>query len=83
HEDGQRLGARDAHVDRPCARVARDVRHRLPNHREQVGDERGGQRGVEKAVEILTGEITRTLQLIGVNSVDELRASHVRLRPNG
>ena len=43
----------------------------------------GGQRGVEKAVEILTGEITRTLQLIGVNSVDELRPSHVRLRPNG
>jgi L-lactate dehydrogenase (cytochrome) len=25
----------------------------------------------------------RTLQLIGVNSVDELRPSHVRLRPNG
>ncbi|MHA6785103.1 alpha-hydroxy acid oxidase [Pseudonocardia saturnea] len=43
----------------------------------------GGQRGVEKAVEILTGEIVRTLQLIGVNSVDELRPSHVRLRPNG
>lgn len=43
----------------------------------------GGQRGVEKAVEILTGEIRRTLQLIGVNSVDELRPSHVRLRPNG
>jgi L-lactate dehydrogenase (cytochrome) len=43
----------------------------------------GGQRGVAKAVEILTGEITRTLQLIGVNSVDELRPSHVRLRPNG
>ncbi|MBW0118871.1 alpha-hydroxy acid oxidase [Pseudonocardia abyssalis] len=43
----------------------------------------GGQRGVEKAVEILTGEITRTLQLMGVNSVDELRPSHVRLRPIG
>jgi L-lactate dehydrogenase (cytochrome) len=40
----------------------------------------GGQRGVAKAVEILTGEITRTLQLIGVNSVDELKPSHVRLR---
>lgn len=43
----------------------------------------GGQRGVEKAVEILAGEIVRTLQLLGVNSVDELRPSHVRLRPNG
>ncbi len=40
----------------------------------------GGQRGVAKAVQILTGEITRTLQLIGVNSVDELRPSHARLR---
>ena len=42
----------------------------------------GGRRGVAKAVEILTGEITRTMQLIGVNSVDELRPSHVRLRPH-
>jgi len=43
----------------------------------------GGQRGVAKAVEILSAEIVRTLQLIGVNSGDELRRSHVRLRPNG
>jgi L-lactate dehydrogenase (cytochrome) len=42
----------------------------------------GGRLGVEKAVAILTGEIVRTLQLIGVNSVDELRREHVRLRPN-
>lgn len=42
----------------------------------------GGRRGVAKAVQILTGEITRTLQLIGVNSVDELRPEHVRLRPS-
>ena len=40
----------------------------------------GGRRGVAKAVEILTGEITRTMQLIGVTSVDELRPAHVRLR---
>jgi L-lactate dehydrogenase (cytochrome) len=43
----------------------------------------GGRAGVAKAVEILTGEIVRTMQLIGVTSVDELRPSHVRLRPNG
>jgi L-lactate dehydrogenase (cytochrome) len=42
----------------------------------------GGRLGVEKAVAILAGEIVRTLQLIGVNSVDELRREHVRLRPN-
>jgi L-lactate dehydrogenase (cytochrome) len=41
----------------------------------------GGRHGVEKAVTILAAEIVRTLQLIGVNSVDELRPSHVRLRP--
>jgi L-lactate dehydrogenase (cytochrome) len=43
----------------------------------------GGRLGVEKAVSILSAEIVRTLQLIGVNSVDELRPSHVRIRPNG
>ncbi len=43
----------------------------------------GGRLGVEKAVTILAGEIVRTLQLIGVSSVDELRPEHVRLRPKG
>jgi L-lactate dehydrogenase (cytochrome) len=43
----------------------------------------GGRLGVEKAVTILAGEIVRTLQLIGVKSVDELRPSHVRLRSKG
>jgi L-lactate dehydrogenase (cytochrome) len=43
----------------------------------------GGQAGVEKSVSILTGEIVRTLQLLGLNSVDELRPEHVRLRPIG
>jgi L-lactate dehydrogenase (cytochrome) len=41
----------------------------------------GGRRGVAKAVQILTGEITRTMQLIGVNGIDELTPAHVRLRP--
>jgi L-lactate dehydrogenase (cytochrome) len=41
----------------------------------------GGRRGVAKAVQILAAEVERTMQLIGVNSVDELRPSHVRLRP--
>jgi L-lactate dehydrogenase (cytochrome) len=43
----------------------------------------GGRLGVEKAVTILAAEILRTLQLIGVNSVDELRPSHVRILPQG
>ncbi len=40
----------------------------------------GGQRGVLRAVEILRAEMERTMQLIGVTRVDDLRPSHVRLR---
>jgi L-lactate dehydrogenase (cytochrome) len=41
----------------------------------------GGERGVQRAVDILTSEITRTLQLLGVDSVRGLKPAHVRLRP--
>ena len=41
----------------------------------------GGERGVQRAVDILTGEITRTLQLLGADSVSSLEPAHVRLRP--
>ena len=40
----------------------------------------GGQRGVQRVADILTGEITRTLQLLGVRSVAELTPDRVRLR---
>ena len=43
----------------------------------------GGRLGVRRSVEILTAEIERTMQLIGVTSVDDLRPHHARLRPNG
>ncbi|WP_281689014.1 alpha-hydroxy acid oxidase [Pseudonocardia thermophila] len=43
----------------------------------------GGEAGVDKAIAILTLEMTRTLQLMGLNGVDELRPEHVRLRPIG
>ncbi|ADB33331.1 FMN-dependent alpha-hydroxy acid dehydrogenase [Kribbella flavida DSM 17836] len=39
----------------------------------------GGQRGVERATDILTKEIRRTMALLGVPSVDALNPSHVRL----
>jgi L-lactate dehydrogenase (cytochrome) len=39
----------------------------------------GGERGVERAVQILTTEIRRTMQLLGVSSVAELTPEHVRL----
>jgi L-lactate dehydrogenase (cytochrome) len=41
----------------------------------------GGERGVRRAVDILAGEIVRTLQLLGADSVSSLEPAHVRLRP--
>ena len=39
----------------------------------------GGQAGVERALEILQGQIIRNMKLLGVNSLDELQTKHVRL----
>jgi L-lactate dehydrogenase (cytochrome) len=41
----------------------------------------GGQRGVARAVEILSREVIQTMALLGVNSVSELRPEHVSIRP--
>lgn len=41
----------------------------------------GGRFGADRAIEILAGEIRRTMRLLGVNSLDELRPEHVRLGP--
>jgi len=40
----------------------------------------GGRAGVAKTAEILQADVIRTLQLLGVTSVDELGPQHVRLR---
>jgi L-lactate dehydrogenase (cytochrome) len=40
----------------------------------------GGERGVQRVADILAGEVTRTLQLLGVPSVAELTPDRVRLR---
>ena len=40
----------------------------------------GGERGVQRAADLLAGEITRTLQLLGVASTAELTPDRVRLR---
>jgi L-lactate dehydrogenase (cytochrome) len=39
----------------------------------------GGERGVERAAEILTREIRRTMQLLGARTVGELAPQHVKL----
>ena len=43
----------------------------------------GGERGVDRAIAILTREMTRTLQLLGARSIGELNRSHVSLRRAG
>ncbi len=43
----------------------------------------GGERGVQRVAEVLTREVTRTLQLLGVPSVPELTPDRVRLRDAG
>jgi L-lactate dehydrogenase (cytochrome) len=40
----------------------------------------GGERGVQRTAEILAREITRTMQLLGVASIEELTPDRVRLR---
>ena len=37
----------------------------------------GGRAGVDRAIEILSGEITRTMRLLGARSIDELGPHHV------
>jgi L-lactate dehydrogenase (cytochrome) len=43
----------------------------------------GGERGVDKAIAILSAEFSRTLQLLGVPRVADLNRSHVSLRGPG
>jgi L-lactate dehydrogenase (cytochrome) len=42
----------------------------------------GGERGVQRAADLLAAEIRRTMQLLGVTSTAELTGERVRLRPN-
>jgi L-lactate dehydrogenase (cytochrome) len=41
----------------------------------------GGERGVQRAADILVQEVQRTMQLLGVASVAELSPDMVRIRP--
>jgi len=43
----------------------------------------GGQAGVARAAEILSSQVVETMALLGVRTVAELTAEHVRLRPEG
>jgi L-lactate dehydrogenase (cytochrome) len=39
----------------------------------------GGERGVDRALQIFTDEVRRTLQLLGVRGINQLRSEHVSL----
>jgi len=43
----------------------------------------GGERGVQRAIDLLQAEIVRTMALLGVSSVGALTPDRVRLRPPG
>ncbi|MGH8878328.1 MAG: alpha-hydroxy acid oxidase [Stackebrandtia sp.] len=59
------------------AAVALGARFTLVGRAYLYGLMAGGRRGVDKTIEILSGEIVRTMRLLGVNSLAELQPSHV------
>ena len=66
---------------RAVAAVALGARACLVGRAYLYGLMAGGERGVQRAVDILTSEITRTMQLLGADSLSRLEPAHVRLRP--
>ncbi len=65
------------------AAVALGARAALVGRAYLYGLMAGGEIGVQKAADILAGEIRSTMALLGVTSVAELGSHHVRLRPAG
>jgi len=59
------------------ASVALGARFTLIGRAYLYGLMAGGREGVDRAIEILRGEITRTMKLLGVSSLDELEPGHV------
>jgi len=61
------------------AAVAAGAHYALVGRAYLYGLMAGGERGVERAAEILTAEIRRTMALLGVSSTAELQPHHVRI----
>ena len=59
------------------AAVALGARFTLIGRAYLYGLMAGGREGVDRAIEILSGQLVRTMQLLGVNSLDELEPAHV------
>lgn len=69
------------------AAIALGARFTLVGRAYLYGLMAGGREGVDRAIEILSSQILRTMQLLGVSSLDELEPAHVtqlrRLVPIG
>ena len=67
------------------AAVAHGARFTLVGRAYLYGLMAGGREGVDRAIEILRGQIERTMRLLGVRSLDELEPGHatqlVRMQP--
>jgi L-lactate dehydrogenase (cytochrome) len=61
------------------AAVAAGAHYTLVGRAYLYGLMAGGERGVDRAVEILETEVRRTMALLGVSTVDELQPHHVRI----
>ncbi len=59
------------------AAVAHGARFTLVGRAYLYGLMAGGRAGVDRTIEILTGQIERTMRLLGVTSLDELTPDHV------
>jgi len=59
------------------AAIALGARFTLVGRAYLYGLMAGGEAGVERDFEILSGQVTRTLRLLGVTSLDELTPQHV------
>jgi L-lactate dehydrogenase (cytochrome)/glycolate oxidase len=61
------------------AAVAHGARFTLIGRAYLYGLMAGGRAGVDRAIEILTDQITRTMRLLGVTTLDELTPEHVTM----
>ena len=59
------------------AAIAHGARFTLVGRAYLYGLMAGGRPGVDRAIEILTGQVERTMRLLGVRSLDELEPGHV------
>ena len=61
------------------AAIAHGARFTLIGRAYLYGLMAGGRDGVDRTIEILRGQVERTMRLLGVASLDELQPAHVRV----